>query len=68
MKKHVAVQFGGILVSIILAVAFYIVLLMGILTSRDVIVHLILITLTIVCIGIFTEVARIRYILGRKEK
>jgi hypothetical protein len=68
MEKHQIVTLGTTLVSIFLVVSFFLILLLGTLSSRDVLVHLTLLILTVVSLAIFSEVSRIAYILGGKKK
>jgi len=68
MKEYEIVQAGGIVIGIMLVASFYMLLLLGILSSSDLTLHLILITLAIICLAIFTEIYRIGYTIRSWKK
>jgi len=68
MKEHELVKAGGVLISIMLVLTFYMLLLLGVLSRSDVIVHLILITITIVNLAIYSEIFRIGYYIRKRDK
>jgi hypothetical protein len=68
MKEYEVVQAGGVLISILLVATFYMLLLLGILSKSDVLVHLILITIAIVNLAVYSEVFRIGYTLRKGKK
>ena len=68
MERHVIIQAGSAMISIILVVVFYLVLMLGMLSSKDVLLHLIMIILTIVSLAIFSEISKIEYNLRRGKK
>lgn len=60
------VQIGTLVISVILAVAFYIILAVGLLTARDIITPLVLIVIAITCLAIFSTLSKIEYDIRRQ--
>ena len=68
MKEYEIVQAGGIVIGILLVASFYMLLLLGLLSGSDLMLHLILITLTIICLAIYSEAYRIGYTIRSWKK
>jgi O-antigen ligase len=68
VKTNNPIEIGSLLISIILVAVFYMVFMMGLVSNQDVMQNLILLVLTIVCLFIFSLLARIEAILRRGMK
>jgi L-asparagine transporter-like permease len=68
MGKYSAVEIGSVFISAVLVLVFFMMLLLGILSNKDVMMHLILIIMTIVALAIYSQVSRIENMLRREKK
>jgi hypothetical protein len=68
MKKNVILQGGTLVVSVILAISFFMLLTVGILNPQSVIISLILIVIAIIMLNILSILNQIQEDLGRRMK
>jgi hypothetical protein len=62
-RNNRPIEVGSLLISVILVIVFYMVFMMGLVSNQDVMQNLILLVLTIVCLFIFSQLARVESIL-----
>ncbi len=68
MKKYMIMQGGSLVISIVLAISFFMLLSVGALSPKDVITSLILIVIAIVLLSILSVAGQIREDLRRMKK
>jgi hypothetical protein len=68
MRNDIIIQGGTILISVILAISFFMLLFVSILRPQEVIMSLILIVMTIVLLSILSVVFQIQEDVGRLKK
>jgi len=68
MKDNVIVQRGSMVVSILLALTFFILLIIGLIGPENIINSLILIIIAIICLAIFSAVIRIEHLLSKGRR
>lgn len=67
MDTHLVIQAGSIVVSILLLITFYLLFTVGLIDPQNVITPMILIVIAVICLGIFSTLARIEKKLGGKK-
>jgi hypothetical protein len=68
MKKYLIIQGGTIVVSIVLALSFFMLLSVGFLDPQNTIISLILIVIGIILLAIMSILSQIQDQLGRSKK
>jgi len=68
MKKYLIIQGGTIVISIVLALSFFMILSVGFLDPQNTILSLILIVISIILLAIMSILSQIQNQIGRSKK
>lgn len=68
MKKYMILQGGSLAISIVLALSFFMLLFVGVLSPQDVIISLVLLVIAIILLSILSLVGQIQEELRRIKK